>query len=296
MKRRLGYTLIETLVVVAIVAILIALILVGVQRVRASSTKVDCLNRIRQLALACQNYAGDRGALPPGCDIKDGKAKMPYSGYQLHLLPYIERNELYRQAVEDYAKTPWQTSPISHRAFAEVVPAFICPADSRIRKKIWVERYSYFAAMTSYVGVCGKDCVVRFPNGLLFTDSQVRLNQVTDGLSNTLLLGERPPESNFVHGWWYAGIGQEDSGSVDMILGVQEYNFVEDSKCPKGKRYEFGPGKVDDSCSVFHFWSQHTGEGGHFAMGDGSARFIGYSGKATMPALASRAGNDSISE
>jgi prepilin-type processing-associated H-X9-DG protein len=124
-------------------------------------------------------------------------------------------------------------------------------------------------------------------------DSKVRFADVTDGLSNTLLLGERPPSFDLVFGWWYAGTGQDWNGSAEMILGVREPNYglrPDYPACPK-KTYEFGPGRFAEPCDVYHYWSPHPG-GAMFAAVDGSVRFMRYDANAVMPKLATRAGGE----
>lgn len=144
---------------------------------------------------------------------------------------------------------------------------------------------------SSYLGVCGSNGLKN--DGVLYRNSRTKFADVTDGLSNTLFLGERPPGHDFHYGWWYAGRGQLGSGSGDMILGVKEPNLEPiqpDSPCGPGV-YSFGPSRFDDPCGAFHFWSPHPG-GANFAFGDGAVRFLSYSARDLLPALASRAGGE----
>lgn len=145
-------------------------------------------------------------------------------------------------------------------------------------------------ALTSYLGVSGRDYKTK--DGLLFQDSAVRFGDVTDGLSNTLLLGERPPSADQQLGWWYAGNGQVGTGSAEMILGVREHNLlpvVSGSVCGPGAWPYIAASGVSDPCGTFHYWSLHPG-GANFALADGSVRFLSYSANDVLPALASRAG------
>jgi prepilin-type processing-associated H-X9-DG protein len=146
------------------------------------------------------------------------------------------------------------------------------------------------AAFTDYLGVSGKNYSTR--DGVLFQDSHVCFGDITDGTSNTLLVGERPPSADFQYGWWYAGIGQAFTGSADMILGVQESNLlpVTPGSCGPGV-YQYGPGQSNNQCDMFHFWSLHPG-GANFLLVDGSVHFLPYSARPIMPALASRAGGE----
>jgi prepilin-type processing-associated H-X9-DG protein len=132
-------------------------------------------------------------------------------------------------------------------------------------------------------------------DGVLFIDSRVRIADITDGTSNTIIVGERPPSADFWYGWWYAGYGQQGTGSGDMLLGAREQNasgnpFV--FGCSPGP-YHFAPGKVDNQCDLFHFWSLHSG-GAYFLFADGSVHFLTYDADSVLPALATRAGREAV--
>jgi prepilin-type processing-associated H-X9-DG protein len=109
------------------------------------------------------------------------------------------------------------------------------------------------------------------------------------------LIGERPPSVDDHFGWWYGGAGQTNSsfvyGSLDSFMGVSEFN--ETYKLPMCERgpHQFQRGSLKDFCSTLHFWSLHP-NGANFAFADGSVRFMNYSAKAVLPALATRAGGE----
>ncbi len=285
--RRHGFTLIEFLVVTGIIAVLLALTLAGVQRVRMVAARTVCADNTRQLALGLQNYHSTHGRFPPG--IRGAKDRYPFMAWSARLLPYLEQSAAWAEAVEDYKRQPSFTSPVPHRNLARPLPVFLCPADGR---KVGTTEEGTTAAFTFYLGVSASFSQQR--DGVLFRDSDVRLADVTDGTSHTLILGERPPSADAYFGWWYAGIGQDQlDGSADSVMAVRELNRTfRAPTCPHGP-YHFGPGSPDDPCDTFHFWSLHP-RGAHFAFADGSVRFLRYDADPILPALATRAGGEAV--
>src|SRR5262245_25032971 len=149
---------------------------------------------------------------------------------------------------------------------------------------------------------------------------RVRLQDVTDGTSQTLLVGERgfrkgalevidtaEDIDNLRFGNWFSAIGQ-CNGSVGVVLGTREMNYGAGKKrqlpwerdCPPGP-YRFGPpmqtrdlnGSIREECDLFQFWSYHPG-GGNFLYADGSVHFLAYGADSVLPALATRAGGEVV--
>ena len=290
MPRRRGFTLLELLVVVAIIAILIGLMVPAVQRIRAAAARTECSNHLRQIGLAAHQYHDTARQFPSGMYSQKGKSPYRLSSWLTHLLPFVEQGPLWKETQQAYQliNNPFKNPP--HFALATVVPLFTCPADGRAGDVQFAPRDKIYVAMTSYLGVSGKDLTTT--DGVLFRDSKVRIADITDGTSNTLFAGERPPSADFQFGWWYAGIGQRFTGSADMILGVQEQNklVITKGSCPPGT-YQFAPGTPSNQCDMFHFWSPHSG-GANFLFADGSVHFLAYSAAPILPALASRAGGE----
>jgi len=224
--------------------------------------------------------------------FQGGKDPYIYSSWLMHLLPYFEQQPLWLQTEQAYQKARFPFFNPPHVGLATVLPILVCPADGRASQVQFAARSKKNVALTSYLGVEGRD--LNTNDGVLFRDSHIRFADITDGLSNTLLAGERPPSPDNQYGWWYAGIGQKFTGSADMVLGVFELNIlpVTTGSCAPGS-YPYGPGDPNNPCDMFHFWSLHSG-GAHFVMADGSLRFITYTAAPLMPALASRAGGESV--
>jgi prepilin-type N-terminal cleavage/methylation domain-containing protein/prepilin-type processing-associated H-X9-DG protein len=292
-RSRLAFTLVELLVVIAIIAVLVGLLLSAVQNVRAAAARLKCQNNVKQLALALHQYHDAHHALPPGHRSLLNRDLMPFSGWTLSVLPYVEQQALYEQARQAYRSNPVPFFNPPHTGFATVVGVFVCPSDPRAATSQVSMRTQHTVAFTCYLGVSGRDYSTR--DGVLHQDSRLNLLSISDGTSNTLLIGERPPSHDFQYGWWYAGAGQRLTGSAEMILGVREANLqriASGSPCGPG-HYPFRPSRFDDPCGMFHFWSPHPG-GANFALCDGSVRFLSYSANDVLPALATRAGGEVV--
>lgn len=285
---RNGYTLIELVVSMAITALLAGLLMAAIQRVRAAQFRMNCLNNLRQIALALHQYESARMTLPEGCSGEGNDVQFPFMSWHTRILPYLERLDLWDQAVRAYAQeSDFRVDP--PHPFSTVLPIFACESDPRTFE-VGIAPANIRVGHTIYLGVLGTDL---FKNdGVLFERSHVRLTEITDGTANTLMVGERPPSPEHLLGWWYAGWGQNKSGSMDLTLGTRERNvYPQYVRCSRGP-YHFQTGDFANPCDAFHFWSAHAG-GANFAFCDGSARFLSYSADNIMPALGTRAGAES---
>jgi hypothetical protein len=270
-------------------AVLIGLIFPAVQRVRASAARTRCANNLRQIGLALHGFHHVRQVLPPGMSGNSKAEQYPYLSWNARILPYLEQDALWLDIQVAYSADRNFLNVPPHTRRSQIVLAFVCPADGRAFSPA---PFPGQPACTSYLGVEGTD---QFSgDGLLFKDSRVRLEDVADGLSNTLMVGDRPPSATEVLGCWYAGWGQSQDGSAEMILGAREYNVgIYGSGCATGP-YHFSAGRNSNPCDAFHFWSLHLGGGANFLSADGSVRFLSYSADPIMPALATRAGGEVV--
>lgn len=289
MNRR-AYTLLELLVVVGIIAVLAALAIPAVMRARTAAERAACADHLRQIGLALHHHHGDFQRFPDGRESRRSRRTLPSVSWHTRLLPYLEHAALWQTTVAAFRQLPdrWLNPP--HVGLGTVIPVFACPLDSR---SLTAEDYfGRRVAFTSYLGVSGTGGTT--DDGVLFMDSGVRLTDVADGSSQTVMAGERPPSWLPQYGWWYAGVGIDGRGTVDLFLGVREMNpFGEEfATCPPGP-YQFAAGSSRDVCDLFHFWSHHAG-GGHFLFADGSVRFLAHSADVVLPRLATRAGGEIV--
>jgi prepilin-type N-terminal cleavage/methylation domain-containing protein/prepilin-type processing-associated H-X9-DG protein len=215
-KSRHGFTLIELLVVIAIIAVLIGLLLPAVQKVREAAARAKCQNNLKQIGLACHNVANSTGYLPCFYGWYPGQSPNPNNGWgtqMFHLLPYIEQDNLYKSSLTSGANWDGENPPGPYYSGmarygqgqnfvgAQVVPTFICPADPTCpatgpvtNNGVWGTNDGGQALWgpSSYAGnaqVFGK--FTAYVGSTSFSLPYYRLDQITDGLSNTVFFAER---------------------------------------------------------------------------------------------------------
>ena len=275
MSRR-AFTLIELLVVIAIIAILIGLLLPAVQKIREAANRMKCSNNLKQIGLAAHNYNDTNSALPPGylatTTYVDGETDTsPGWGWAAHLLPFLEQDNLFRQINLN--------QPIGgSAAAAKVLPGFLCPSDP-VPAAAFAVPDAFGAtvatvAPTSYVGCIGGDeteTTDQTGMGVFYRNSAVRLTDITDGTSQTLMVGERA--WSFARGTW---AGAVPNGVC--ARGAQ-------NPCPGGSggsspsptltlsHSHLNNTTTDTDGGLDDFSSRHSG-GSNFLLSDGSVRFI----------------------
>lgn len=186
---RKGFTLAELLVVVAVIAVLVALFLPAVQRVREAARRAACANHLHQLGVAIHNYLDAHQCLPPGCVNETGPVSNAPVGYHhgwiVQLLPHLESRPLAHSLDERrsiYAP--------EHRALRAVaVPVLICASDPGPRVS---SRGGIAAALSNYAGMHHPvEAPIDATNhGLLFLNSRVRVADIPDGTAYTIIAGE----------------------------------------------------------------------------------------------------------
>jgi len=212
MRKQRGFTLIELLVVIAIIAVLIGLLLPAVQAAREAARRIQCVNNLKQLALALHTYNTAAGAFPPGCDsttstldpnlYQNGNTLSQWTSWsaQSLLLPYVEQGPLYNSANFSWACC-WD-SPTADATnltvYTTKINSFLCPSDG-LAGAGSVATYS--ANINSYSGSIGTTTldypadgnttgVFKLYNSTTNMGLSTTLAEITDGTSNTIAFGE----------------------------------------------------------------------------------------------------------
>ena len=255
--RSKGFTLIELLVVIAIIGILIALLLPAVQKVREAANRAKCSNNLKQIALACHNYHENFGVLPYTRSHNNLRSR----SWAVLILPYIEQGNLYRPFSTPIPGVPEQNqiNDLSNAEFQAtgalktLVPIYFCPS----RNRNGVVHTSVPAPPDGPgpggEGACGDYAVCvgsttdPEANGAFITTYQtgVGFAQITDGLSNTLLAGEKhiPPDK--------FGLDHEDN----TVYSAASFN----SMARTAGRGGLARSPTDPDVTYWYFGSEHPG-------------------------------------
>lgn len=285
-RRVSGFTLVELLVVIAIIGVLIALLLPAVQQAREAARRSQCVNQQKQIGLALHNHHDTFGTFPAGskwehsdvCGDNKGAARMPWT---VAILPFLEQNNLYEE-FDIEAQFPWgwndqyttanpDQGGVNKDPARVVLTAYQCPSNPLSGSE---------KPVLDYLGVTGGGVAedapcgsgyggsIVFDNGIFYTNSKTKFRDMTDGTTNTFMVGEsiyfKGPNSNnetftWASGW--SGNKSAPSGGATVrainsgpnVLSANDVNLWADS--------------------TLTFSSVHPG-GAIFTMGDASAQFV----------------------
>ena len=285
--RRRAFTLIELLVVIAIIAILIALLLPAVQQAREAARRTQCRNHLKQIGLALHNYHDTFNVFPPGNALSMmGTLSAPHNvnlgqanraagyGWAAFILPQLDQGNLYQQLDVSNRELTRLMNTAAARPLAQVpLSVYRCPSDvgPDLNSKRGFDQ-AFFGdtdvATANYIAVHGRDFatgaeVFGFgvnrvdPNGVFFPGSRIGIRDITDGTSNTFLIGERNWED--AAGVWIGTRNYLGTGDV----GLRQNQGLTNVK----------PNLPNGASSQRGFSSMHEG-GLHFLLADGRVQFI----------------------
>ena len=286
---RRAFTLIELLVVIAIIAVLIALLVPAVQKVREAASRLQCQNNLKQIGLAMHSYHDRMKSFPAGyvsqVNAQDDDLG-PGWGWAAYLLDDLEQGNLKRQI--NFALDIGNNANATARV--QSLPVFLCPSDSPPPPFI-PEDATASLAFASYVAMFGPAKITKDSGddtGIFYRNSRTRIGDITDGTSNTLMVGERASRIAY-SSWTGALTGCEVKPNSPTTYGNGSAAVL----CLGHTGYAANEETPNNSLNfVEDFSSQHTG-GVNFVFADGTVRFIPNSiNPAVWEALGTRAGGE----
>ncbi|MEW4565320.1 DUF1559 domain-containing protein [Bremerella sp. JC770] len=253
-SQRSGFTLVELLVVIAIIGVLIALLLPAVQQAREAARRSECSNHMKQVGLGLHNYHDTHKVFPPGW-ISMGSGSMNHKhAWAVHLLPFIEQTALY-----DNIDPQGQNITSDVDKGGAIVSAYVCPSS------ILPERSYDGYGKSNYLGCQGWENNDADTGGIFNQNSKVSFKDITDGTSNTVMVGEADgskPAGDKAFPVW---VGTPDNSSVARraVLRRGSYTVSINTNC----------NNATNGCHPAVYSSQHPGGAQHLFC-DASVQFI----------------------
>ena len=282
-RRRQGFTLVELMVVILIIALLLSILVPAGQTVVEAARRTKCSANLKELGVALASYHTTKGHYPIGIippNSIGGRRVMASWTFHTRLLQYLGHEDLVEHM--DFTENCF----VDNRAREDKkgvpsIPLEVmqCPSDSRHGETHTNNSWGTYA-VGNYFGVIGT--TARKKDGMLFSTAfPVRDSDVTDGEANTIFLGERGNVDDLLYGWWACGTGDNNDGEGDNLLTTER---------------GLTPG-TGDHVHRLHFWSEHVAGGGNFLYVSGKVEWHSYDiDYHLLQALATRAGNDNSGE
>ena len=291
LQKRKAFTLVELLVVIAIIGILIGMLLPAVQQVRAAARRINCGNNLKQIGLALMNYESANGHFPPAYTTETGQDSSgdvdSIWGWNVESFPFMELNNAYdildpsNNFLSDAAS---DLAPGQLQALQTPLPTWRCPSDNapelnnvfiRPRAIRNASGEDVEVATSNYVGVNDSArasdgswtvSAAQGATGVFFDNSKVTFGDITDGSSNTMIVGER--------GWEIPNpLGENFKANASNCFGLVNDNLRNLGTAILGT----GSGSINGTSfgtqPLRGFTSSHTG-GVNFVYADGSVHFI----------------------
>tara|TARA_R110002049_G_scaffold262527_2_gene438588 strand:+ start:1150 stop:2028 length:879 start_codon:yes stop_codon:yes gene_type:complete len=260
-KRRRGFTLIELLVVIAIIAILIALLLPAVQQAREAARRSSCKNNLKQIGLALHNYHDTHRVFPPG------RVETSLLGFGTMILPFLDQANLYNQisasgafdTTANSTNVRWYGVPAmattGNPPLAKTtITVYNCPSDPMGGINTEISGYgksNYVGTRSAANAADTADIPASF-----YENSSRRIRDYTDGLSNTIHIGEKTTNGTPNGALW---VGSASTEIAHIVARVDRY--TNDTEYIINGNY------------AWTISSMHTG-GAHVLLGDGTVRFL----------------------
>jgi len=302
-SRRRAFTLVELLVVVAIIGVLVALLLPAVQSAREAARRMKCQNNLKQLGIALHNYHDVYGSFP------SGSIKSNQTSWHAFILPFIEQQALYNQFTFNQGAYYSGTNQIGRGANGLVrINGYLCPSSqadkmqtntppNNVNTPDLVNGVAPFT--THYYGSMGPKGsglgggTYNFRNvgqggfgqqGIFEVESRVRISEITDGTANTILVGENSYHDQQFGSRFRNWMRGTDGNGTDSICGCRNIiNAINTRIAALSTVYNDIP------------MASHHSSGANFVFCDGAVKFLSQNiDLGTYKAIASRDGNEGV--